>query len=344
MKAVTFQGPYKVEVREVPDPKLEQPTDVVLRVTTASICGSDLHVYNGRIPLPMTGWTLGHEYVGVVEEVGDSVTCYKPGDRVVGAFVASCGGCFYCRADWPNLCLKQNTFGYVTLPGAQAQLLRVPFGDFTLERVPEDVPDEKAIFVGDCLATGYFCAERGIIRPGDVVAVVGCGSVGLFCVMSAALFNPSTIVAIDTYPERLSLASSIGAVAVNIKEGDPGAVIRGRTEGRGADVVLEAVGHADALRSCFNYVRPGGTISACGAYSEAEFSFPMFQAFLRDLTFKTGICPAKNYMKRLISLTQMGSIDPSMVVSHTLPLAEAAAGYEMFANRTDGCTKVLLKP
>ena len=343
MKAATFQGPHKIEVREVPDPKIQQPTDVIIRVTTAAICGSDLHFYGGRIPFPLTGWTTGHEYVGLVEEVGDEVSNFKKGDRVVGSFLANCGECFYCQRGWPTLCLKQQTFGFGQLGGAQAEYLRVPFGSVTLERVADDIPDEKAVFLGDCLSTGYFCAERAEIQEGDVVAVVGCGSVGIFCIMSATQFSPRSIIAIDPHPERLKVAAGQGAIPAQLKD-DPGGVIRQHTEGRGADVVLEAVGHADALRACFNYVRPGGTISASGAYSEAEFPFPMFQAFLRDLTFKTGLCPSKNYMARLMRLIQESKIDPSVVITHTLPLDEAPRGYDLFDNRKDNCIKVVLKP
>ena len=343
MKAVTFQGPHKVEVKDVPDPRIEDPTDVIIRVTLASICGSDLHFYNGRIPFPITGWTLGHEYIGVVESIGDEITNYKPGDRVVGAFISSCGSCFYCQRRMPNLCLKQKTFGYSQLPGAQAELLRVPFGDFTLEAVPDDITDEKAIFLGDCLSAGYFCAEQGEIKSDDVVAVVGCGCVGLFCVMSAAEFNAATIIAIDSHPERLEIASKLGAIPADLNQ-NPGAVLREYTDGRGADVVLEAVGSEEALRGCFNYVRPGGIISASGAYSEASFPFPMFQSFLRNLTFKIGICPSKNYIRPLMTLLQEGTIDPSVVISHSLPLEEAAMAYDIFASRKDRCVKVVLKP
>lgn len=344
MKAVTFQGPFRVQVDDVPDPTVKEPTDVILKVTTSAICGSDLHVYNGRIPIPLTGWILGHEYIGEVVEVGSAVRNFKPGDRAVGAFVSSCGDCFYCQRGWPTQCPKQLTFGFAQLAGAQAQYLRVPFGHFTLEKVPEGLSDEQALFVGDILSTGYFCAERAEIRPGDVVVVVGSGPVGLFAQMCAQLFQPKAVLALDSVPERLELARRIGSLPVDISKDDPTAVIREHSEGRGADVVLEAVGHQDSLRSCFQYVRPGGTISAVGVYSEAGFPFPMFQAFLRDLSFKIGVCPAKNYMGKLLGLIQEGKIDPTLIITHTLPLEEAPRGYEIFANRQENCIKVLLRP
>ena len=344
MKAVTFQGPFKIEVKELPDVAIQEPTDVILKLTSTAICGSDLHVYNGRIPIPLTGWIIGHEYIGEVVEVGSAVKNFRPGDRAVGSFVASCGECFYCRRNWPSQCIKQQTFGFAQLAGAQAEYLRVPFGHYTLEQVPGGLSDEKAIFVGDIFSTGYFCAERGEIQPGDVVVVVGSGPVGLFAQTCAQLFQPKAVLTIDSVPERLELAKRIGAVPVDMSKEDPGAVIRDHTEGRGADVVLEAVGHLDSLRSCFQYVRPCGNISAVGLYSEAEFPFPMFQAFLRDLSFKIGICPAKNYMAKLLGMINEGKVDPSLIITHTLPLSEAPRGYDIFANHKENCVKVILTP
>ncbi len=344
MKAVTFHGPFNLEVREVDDPKIQEPNDVILRVTTGAICGSDVHVYDGRMPLPPTGWIIGHEYIGEVVEVGSGVKNLQPGDRAVGSFVSSCGDCYYCQTGWPSVCVKQQTFGFLVLAGAQAEYLRVPNGHYTLEKVPDGLSDDKAILVGDILSTGYFCAERGEIRPGDVVVVVGSGPVGLFAQMSALMFEPRVVLAIDSLPERLEMARRIGAVPVDVSKEDATAVIRQHSGGRGADVVLEAVGVAGSLQDCFRYVRPAGTISAVGMYTEPEFPFPMFQAFLRDLTFKIGMCPVKRYMGKLLGMIQEGRLDPSIVITHTLPLAEAPRGYDIFALRKENCIKVLLKP
>ncbi len=344
MKAVTFEGPFKAEVKAVPDPALQEPGDVILKVTSSAICGSDLHAYSGRIPTPVTGWVMGHEYVGEIVEVGDGVEGLKPGDRVVGAPYASCGECFYCRRDWPSQCMYQQHFGFGMLPGAQAEYLRVPYGQNTLEKVPDSLSDERAILPGDILSTGYFAAERGEVGPGDVVVVVGSGPVGLCALMCARLFEPKVVIAIDSVPERLEMAGKLGALPVDMSGQDPGAVIREHTEGRGADVVIEAVGDRDALRSCFQYVRPAGTISAVGVYSEAEFPFPMFKAYLHDLTFRIGGCPVKNYMAKLLNMIEQGKLDASVILTHSLPLAEARHGYDIFANRRDGCVKVILKP
>jgi len=248
MKAATFQGPFKVVVEDVPDPKIQEPNDVILKVTTAGICGSDVHAYDGRMNIPATGWSMGHEYIGEVVETGSGITNFKPGDRAVGSFVASCGECYFCKTGWPSQCVKQQFFGFIMLGGAQAEYLRVPNAHYTLEKVPDGLSDEKAIFTGDIFSTGYFCADRGEIKPGDVVAVVGSGPVGLFAQMSALMFEPKVVLAIDQMPERLEMSKRIGAVPVDMSQVDPVAVVKEHSEGRGADVVLEAVGRDDQRR------------------------------------------------------------------------------------------------
>jgi len=343
MKAVTFQGPFKVEVKDIDDPKIQADNDVILKVTTAGICGSDVHAYDGRMTLPPTGWSMGHEYIGEVVEVGPGVKNFKVGDRAVGAFTSSCGECWYCKNEWPTQCVAQATFGFIMLPGAQAEYLRVPNGHYTLEKV-NGLPDEKAIFAGDILSTGYFAADRGEIKPGDVVAVVGSGPVGLFAQMSALTFNPRVVLAIDSMPERLAISEKIGAVPVDMSKADPVDVVKQHSEGRGADVVLECVGTEKPLLSTFNYVRPAGIISAVGMYTEPTFPFPMFQAFLKDLTFKIGVCPVKRYMRKVLDLIEAGKMNPSVIITHTMPLADAPRGYDIFHHRKENCVKVVLKP
>ena len=344
MKAVTFHGAGDVQVAEVDAPKLQAPTDALLRVSSAAICGTDLHVYSGRLPMPATGWVMGHEYLGEVVETGEAVTRFRPGDRVVGAPFAACGQCDDCRRGWPSQCRKQEHFGTFILAGAQAEYLRVPYADFTLEKLPDGLSDEQTILVGDVLPTGYFAAERGDIRPGDNVVVVGSGPVGLCAQMCARLFDPKAVIAVDSVPERLEMARRLGSLAVDMSTGDALAAVREHTGGVGAEVVIEAVGHEASLRSCFDYVRPAGTISAVGVYSEAEFAFPMFKSYLQDLTFRIGGCPVRNYMGKLLELIADGTLDATSLVTHTLPLAEAPAAYEMFAERRDGCVKVVLTP
>ena len=344
MKAVTFHGPFNLKVEDVPDPQIQQPKDVIIKVTTAGVCGSDMHAYDGRMTLPPTGWTIGHEYIGEVVETGPDVKNFKKGDRVVGAFTSSCGECYYCKSGWTSVCQTQQTFGFVALPGAQAQYLRVPNGHFTLEKVPDSLSDEKALFVGDIFSTGYFCADRGEIKEGDVVAVVGAGPVGLFAAMSALTFNPKVVLSIDSMPERLEMAEKIGAVPVDMSKVDAKEFVREQSEGRGADVVLEAVGIEPSLKSCWQYVRPAGTISAVGMYTEPEFQFPMFFSFLRDITFKIGVAPVRRYMAQMLKLIEAGKADPSQIITHTMSLDQAPEAYDIFTNRKDNCIKVVLKP
>jgi 2-desacetyl-2-hydroxyethyl bacteriochlorophyllide A dehydrogenase len=344
MKAVTFHGAFNLKVEDVPDPKIQHPKDVIIKVKAAGICGSDMHAYDGRMTLPPTGWSMGHEYLGEVVETGAEVSNFKKGDRVVGAFTASCGECYYCKSGWTSVCATQQTFGFVVLPGAQAEYLRVPNGHFTLEKVPDSLSDEKAIFVGDIFSTGYFCADRGEIKPGDVVAVVGSGPVGLFTQMAALTFDPKMVLAIDQMPERLEMSKKIGAVPVDMSKEDAAEVIKSHTEGRGADVVLEAVGIEASLKSTFRYVRAAGTISAVGMYTEPEFPFPMFMSFLRDITFKIGVAPVRRYMAQMLKLIEAGKADPSAIITHTMSLDDAPRGYDIFTNRKENCIKVLLKP
>jgi 2-desacetyl-2-hydroxyethyl bacteriochlorophyllide A dehydrogenase len=344
MKAVTFHGAFNLKVEDVPDPQIQQPKDVIIKVTTSGVCGSDMHVYDGRMPLPPTGWVIGHEYIGEVVETGPEIKNLKQGDRVVGSFVSSCGDCYYCNSGWPSVCAQQQTFGFATLSGAQAEYLRVPNGHFTLEKAPDSLSDEQALFVGDIFSTGYFCADRGEIKPGDVVAVVGAGPVGLFAAMSALTFNPKVVLSIDQMPERLEMAKKIGAVPVDMSKVDAKEVVREHSEGRGADVVLEAVGIEASLKSCWQYVRPAGIISAVGMYTEPEFPFPMFFSFLRDITFKIGMCPVKRYMGDLLKLIEAGKADPSMIITHTMSLDQAPEAYDIFTHRKDNCIKVVLKP
>ena len=344
MKAVTFEGPGAVAVKDVEDPVLKDERDAVIRVTASAICGSDLHLYTGRLPMPLRGWVLGHEYVGVVEDVGSGVSGLAKGDRVVGSFMAACGECFYCERDWPTQCLRQQHLGFGQVPGAQAEYLRVPFADTTLFKTPDSLSDESLVCVGDVLATGYFAAEQAGIQPGDVVVVVGCGAVGLYSIMCAQLFQPAAVIALDSLPDRLALAQSLGAVPLSTGEGNPGSAIRQLSGGRGADVVIEAVGQEDSIRACFSYVRPAGTISVVGVYSEAQFAFPMFVSFLRNIRFLIGLCPATRYMPELLRLIEGGKLDPARIITHDMPLAEAPRAYDIFANRTENCTKVILRP
>ncbi len=345
MRAVMYKGKEAMVVEDVPKPTIQDPLDAIVRVTTTAICGSDLHLWHGRVPLPPGfSFTVGHEFVGVVEEVGDKVIDFKPGDRIVVAFNTSCGRCFYCKRRMPSQCERGQIFGFGQLNGTQAEHVRVPLVDTSCERIPDDLTDEQAIFVGDIFSTGFFGAENGEIKPGDSVAVVGCGPVGIFAQMSARLFGAAQVIALDMVPERLELAEQAGSIPVDVSKTNAQAEVRRRTAGRGADVVIEAVGNFKALESAFSYVRKGGVISVVGVYVEPEFPLPIGRFWGQNLTLKAGVCNTKNYMAQLIPLIQQRKVDLTKIVSHTLPLEQAPQGYRHFAEHTNRTTKVLLKP
>jgi 2-desacetyl-2-hydroxyethyl bacteriochlorophyllide A dehydrogenase len=345
MKAAVYQGPEKIILQDVERPKIEHPRDAIVRITTSAICGSDLHLWHGRVPIP-PGYTfsVGHEFVGVVEEVGSAIDTLKPGDRIVVAFNTCCGQCYYCRRGLYAQCELSNTFGFGRLNGGQAEYARVPFADSSAVKVPDDVSDDQAIFVGDIFSTGFFGAEQGGVKAGDTVVVIGCGPVGLFCQMSCHVMGAAQVIAVDSVAERLKVAKSLGSVPLNFQEEDAPAKVRELTGGRGADVVVEAVGQVPAFKSAFTYVRRGGTVSVIGMYIEPDVGVPLGQMFLQDLTLKVGVCNTRAYMERTMELIRHGKVDLAKVVSHTLPLDQVTHGYEIFADHKDNAVKVLLKP
>ncbi len=350
MKAITFQGVGDVRVQDVPDPRIVDATDVVLRITTSAVCGSDLHQYHGRGgALVEKGAVMGHEFMGVVEAAGREVTTLRPGDRVVAPFSVSCGRCDWCRNRLPTQCTTTGRavfggrFGHV-FPGGQAERIRVPFADYLCEKVPADMPDEDALFLGDILSTAYCCAENGGIRPGDAVAVLGAGPVGLLAVQAAQLFGPAHVYAVDRVADRLRLAAELGGEPVDIGRGDPTDQLRRLTGGRGPDVVLECVGHETAFGQAIQAVRPGGTVSSVGVYVETAMSFPAREAFFKDLTLRMGICNARNYIAPLMPLVRLGKLRPARIVSHTMALKDGPRGYAIFDRKVEGAIKVLLKP
>jgi threonine dehydrogenase-like Zn-dependent dehydrogenase len=350
MKGITFHGVGDVRVSEVPDPKIADPGDVVLRITTSAVCGSDLHQYHGRGgALVQTGALMGHEFMGVVEEVGAEVRALARGDRVVVPFSVSCGRCEWCRRRLPTQCTVTGRavfggrFGHVW-GGGQAERIRVPFADHLCEKVPAEMRDEDAVFLGDILSTGYFCAENGGIRPGDTVAVFGAGPVGLLAMQSAQLFGPARVLAVDRVADRLALAETFGAEPVSLDAGDPAERLRALTGGRGPDVVLECVGHETPFAQAIQAVRAGGTVSSVGVYVEPTLGFPAREAFFKDLTLRMGICNARNYIAPLMTLVQRGKLAPARIITHTLPLAEAPRGYAIFDRKEDRAIKVMLRP
>jgi threonine dehydrogenase-like Zn-dependent dehydrogenase len=348
MHALTFHGIENIHYESVPDPEIQTPYDVIVKVHRAGICGSDLHVYHGREKGLDTGTVMGHEFVGEIVEPGKAVKKFRKGDPVFSPFTTSCSECFYCRKNLPCRCTSGQLFGWVQngvgLHGGQAEYVRVPLADSTLLPVPEKVLAEEALLLGDVLSTGYFCADMAEIKPEGIYAVIGCGPVGLMAIIGGRELGAEKIFAIDTIPERLALAEKFGAIPVDYQKADTNEMIRAGTEGRGADGVLEVVGSPSAAKMAIQLVRPGGIISVVGVHNEEHFAFSPNDAYDKNLTYKVGRCPARYYMEKLIPLVQKKKYDLTAIISHRLPLVEGVRGYKIFAEKLEGCTKVVLRP
>jgi 2-desacetyl-2-hydroxyethyl bacteriochlorophyllide A dehydrogenase len=345
MRAATFQGVEKVSVIDVPKPAIKGADEALIKVTLGAVCGSDLHAYHGRIPMA-AGELLGHEFVGVVEEVGHGVKRFKPGDRVVASFYVACGHCALCRKGWFNECANLATFGFGQmlggLGGGQAEYIVVPMADQSMEPIPAGMSDEQAIFVGDILATGMFAAERAEIKPGDVVAVVGAGPVGLMATMCAQLFGPARVLVIDMVDSRLEIAQELGGTPINSSQVNPIEAIDRYTGDVGADSSIEAVGLPSSIDTAIRSVRGGGTISMVGVPAELSGDFPYYMFWEKSLTFRSGRCNVQKYMRPLLDLIAAGRLHPEKIISHRMKLDDAAEAYRIFAARE--ATKIVLTP
>ena len=297
MKALTFQGERKLRCETVDDPRVIDPGDAIVRVQLTAICGSDMHVYHGRETGLDAGTVMGHEFVGEVVETGPDVAGLSVGDRVFSPFTTSCGVCFYCRSGLTARCDRGQLYGWVQdgvgLHGAQAEFVRVPMAQSTLVPMPESVFPEEALLLGDVLSTGYFCARNADVRPDGVYVIVGCGPVGLMGIVGARELGAERIFAIDSVPERLKLAESFGARAVDFTTEDPSERLLEATDGRGADAVLELVGSPAAGRAAYELVRPGGIVSVVGVHTDPAFPFTPAEAYDKNLTYRVGRCPAR---------------------------------------------------
>ncbi|NJP44593.1 glutathione-independent formaldehyde dehydrogenase [Actinacidiphila epipremni] len=377
MRAVVYKGPFEVAVEEVGKPSIHHPNDVVVRVTSTAICGSDLHMYEGRTAAE-PGIVFGHENLGVIEETGAGVTSLKKGDRVVMPFNVACGFCRNCTAGYTGFCLTVNpgfaggAYGYVAMgpwAGGQAEYLRVPYADFNCLKLPEGTEHESDfVLLADIFPTGYHGNELADVSPGDSVAVYGAGPVGLMAAYSALLRGAKKVFVVDRVPERLQKAEEIGAVPVNFAEGSPVEQIKEQTGGEGADKGIDAVGYqaksgsadreepATVLNSLIETVRPTGALGIPGLYVPSDPGGPdksaqqgMLQvaigrAFEKGLRMGTGQCNVKRYNRQLRDLIIEDRAKPSFVVSHELPLDQAPSAYEKFDKRIEGYTKVVLHP
>jgi threonine dehydrogenase-like Zn-dependent dehydrogenase len=389
MKANCWMHKKGVEVVDVPEPKILNARDAIIRVTSTAICGSDLHLYNGFVPTMEKGDILGHEFMGEVVEIGPGVTNLTVGDRVVVPFPIACGGCLACQEGLFSLCENSNPnswmasamwghspcgiFGYSHMlggfAGGQAEYVRVPFADVGPLKVPEGLTDEQVLFLSDIFPTGYMGAEMCDIEPGDVIAVWGAGPVGQFAIASARMLGAERIIAIDRFPYRLRMAAErAGATdVINYEKEDVQEVLNALTGGRGPDACIDAVGleahghgpayaydrtkqmlnlqpdRPTALRQAIQNCKNGGIVSVIGVYGGFIDKFPMGAVVNRSLTIRAGQCHVHRYLRPLLERIQSGQIDPSFVVTHRLPLSEAARGFDMFLNKVDNCEKVVLK-
>jgi threonine dehydrogenase-like Zn-dependent dehydrogenase len=348
MHALTFIEKEKIDYRYVQDPKLIHSTDAIVKISLSSICGSDLHVYHGRETGLDPGSVMGHEFTGTIEEMGSDIKKFKRGAKVISPFTTSCGNCFYCRMGLTCRCEKGNLFGWVEkgegLQGAQANYIRVPLADSTLIPLSADLTEEKGLLVGDVFATGWFCAENAGISQGNVYVVIGCGPVGLMTIVAAKHLGAEKLFAIDVTPERLAIAKNFGAIPLNASLMDIKEEISNNTGGRGADAVMEAVGSDRTLRLAIDLVRPGGTISSVGVHTAPHFSFSPGEAYDKNLTYKSGRCPAHFNAERLLreEIPQRYAIEN--IITHKFSLQEGRKAYEVFDKKLDGCVKAVLLP
>jgi 2-desacetyl-2-hydroxyethyl bacteriochlorophyllide A dehydrogenase len=344
MRAVTFQAPGEVRVDERPDPELESRADAIVRIEASGICGSDLHIYHGRVKIE-PGFTIGHEFVGTVVAAGDDVTRVQVGDRVLGCYHSACGTCFYCLRSAYHKCDRMRVFGHGALlgglQGTQADLALVPMANMTLRPVPDGVSDEVALFAGDVMGTGYHAVAEANIAPGDSVAVLGLGPVGLCAAQVALAAGASPVLAIDSVPQRLETAKAFGATPVHLTEEKPRDVIRQLTGGRGVDAAIDAVGHPDAFDLAIRLARKAGTVVAIGVYAEPA-QVHMGLIWIKALTIKSGHANVIGHVDRVLSMLQAGSVDPTPLVTHHMPLDDAAEAYAVYDRRE--ALKIVLQP
>ena len=389
MKALTWHGKGDIRCESVPDPKIEHGRDVIIKVTACAICGSDLHLFDGVMPSMQHGDVLGHETMGEVVDVGSENKTLKVGDRVVVPFTISCGECFFCQRGYFSGCERSNPnkkaaeklwghspaglFGYSHLlggyAGGQAEYMRVPFADVGPIKVPNGLTDEQVLFLSDIFPTGYMAADFCNIQPGDTIAIWGCGPVGQMAIKSAFLLGAERVIAVDTVPERLTLARTSGAITIDFMEEDVYERIQELTNERGADACIDAVGTEPETRASFDSMvdrvkvalfmgtdrphvlrqaihccRNFGTVSVVGVYGGLLDNVPMGSAINRGLTFRMAQTPVQAYMPKLLERIERGEIDPSFVITHRATLEEGPELYKTFRDKHDGCIKVVIKP
>lgn len=393
VKAVVYHKPYEIGLDDVPDPRITDPRSVILRVTSTAICGSDLHLYHGLIPHVPEGMIIGHEFMGIVEEAGHDVKRWKRGDRILVPFPIACGECDMCRAGLWSHCVRSNPHGesgaifgygrpYGGFNGGQAEYVEVPYADISPIAIPDNLRDEQVLFLTDILSTAYWITDVSEIKPGDTVAVFGCGPVGQLALRCAGLMGADRLIAVDHVPYRLEMAHRLhpGVETINFEKQDPGEAIHEMTGGRGADVVIDAVGleaeptnlavaavttmtrlgvpqlpglrpedqPALASVSAINWeveaIRHGGTLGIAGVYGGKANGFPIGDIFAKGITVKTGQALVQKYLDELLGLVAEGRLHADDIITHRLSLEDAMDGYRKFSRKEDDCLKVVLYP
>jgi 2-desacetyl-2-hydroxyethyl bacteriochlorophyllide A dehydrogenase len=344
VRAVTFQAPGEVQVDEVAEPELLAPDDAIVRVQASGICGSDLHIYHGRVRIE-PGFVIGHEFVGEVVAAGEDVSRVAVGDRVLGTYGTACGECFFCKREEFHKCDEARVFGHGktlgSLQGAQAELLLVPHANLTLRNVPDGLTDDVALFAGDVMGTAYHAVASRPLAEGETAAILGMGPVGLCAVQAAKAAGAAEVIAIDTVEDRLKMAESFGATSVHLTEQDPRAEVKKLTEGRGVDLAVDAVGHPDALDLALRLARKAGTVSVTGVYAE-KTEVHMGVLWIKALTLTSGHANVIKHVDPVLELLVAGDLDPAPLVTHHMKLDEAADAYRAYDNRE--ALKIVLTP
>ncbi len=386
MRALVYHSAHEVKVDTVPDPVIQEPDDIIIKITATAICGSDLHLYRGKVPGMKAGDIMGHEFMGVVVDKGPAVTELEKGDRVVVPFVIACGSCFFCDMHLFSACETTNPdrgtimnkkslrsgaalFGfshfYGGVPGGQAEYVRVPKANVGPIKIPSTLADEQVLFLSDILPTGYQAVLNAGVGPGSSLAIFGAGPVGQMAAACARMLGVDTIFMVDHHPYRLEFArATYGVIPLNFDEVDAAEMIIEATASRGVDAVIDAVGFeakgstvetvmtnlklegssGKALRQCIAAVRRGGTVSVPGVYAGFIHGFLFGDVFEKGIGFKTGQTHVQRYMPELLRFIEEGKLNPEIIISHRMPLEQAAEGYKMFDKKEDNCRKIVLRP
>ncbi len=345
MKALQYAGPRDIRYETMPDPVIEDPRDIVVKVERCGICGSDLHIFHGHTMRDDAFFCIGHEAIGEVVEVGSAVTRRRVGEKVLIPAAVGCGACHFCLAGKVMSCLNNVEYCYGlsrTLQGCQAEAVRVPAGDFNALPMPGGMTPDQAITLTDALPTAWFGCRNADIAPGNTVAVVGLGPIGLMAVESALLMGASTVYAIDLVPERRQMAAELGAVVLDPSEAIE--TVREATHGRMVESVVEAVGADTTITLAIRLAAKRGSVSVIGVNMDRRMEFPMGRFFVNGLTFRSGMCSVPEWLPELVPLVQNGRLKPERYISRVMPLAEGPKAYELFDAREHGVLKVVLTP